>query len=71
MDIDSEEDDSDELDEDEDQGVEQAAAFPMEDSRTSKESMSEIDHGPKVGLLLWWEYGSDREHRPGGPTVLG
>ncbi|XP_049637931.1 histone-lysine N-methyltransferase EHMT1 isoform X2 [Suncus etruscus] len=48
LDIDSEEDDSDELDEDEDQGVEQAAAFPMEDSRTSKESMSEIDHGPKM-----------------------
>ncbi|XP_055988880.1 histone-lysine N-methyltransferase EHMT1 isoform X6 [Sorex fumeus] len=47
LEIDSEEDDSEELDEDEDQGAEQMAAFPTEDSRTSKESMSETDHAQK------------------------
>ncbi|XP_012884901.1 PREDICTED: histone-lysine N-methyltransferase EHMT1 isoform X2 [Dipodomys ordii] len=48
LEIDSEEDDSEELEEDEDHGVEQAAAFPTEDSRTSKESMSETDRAPKM-----------------------
>ncbi|KAK2496637.1 hypothetical protein MC885_013830, partial [Smutsia gigantea] len=50
LDVDSEEEDSEELDEDEDQGAEQAAAFPMEDSRTSKESVCETDHSRKVGF---------------------
>ncbi|XP_037653077.1 histone-lysine N-methyltransferase EHMT1 isoform X6 [Choloepus didactylus] len=45
----SEEDESDELDEEEDHGAEQAAAFPTEDSRTSKESMSETDRTHKLG----------------------
>ncbi|XP_037653076.1 histone-lysine N-methyltransferase EHMT1 isoform X5 [Choloepus didactylus] len=44
----SEEDESDELDEEEDHGAEQAAAFPTEDSRTSKESMSETDRTHKM-----------------------
>ncbi|XP_016067319.1 PREDICTED: histone-lysine N-methyltransferase EHMT1 isoform X1 [Miniopterus natalensis] len=48
MEIESEEDDSEELDEDEDQGAEQAAAFPTEDSRTSKESVSESDRTQKM-----------------------
>jgi euchromatic histone-lysine N-methyltransferase len=48
LEMDSEEDDSDELEEDEDHGADQAAAFPTEDSRTSKESMSETDRAPKV-----------------------
>uniref|UniRef100_UPI004038533A histone-lysine N-methyltransferase EHMT1 isoform X2 n=2 Tax=Callospermophilus lateralis TaxID=76772 RepID=UPI004038533A len=48
LEMDSEEDDSDELEEDEDHGAEQAAAFPPEDSRTSKESMSETDRAPKM-----------------------
>nr|XP_045005886.1 histone-lysine N-methyltransferase EHMT1 isoform X3 [Jaculus jaculus] len=48
LEMDSEEDDSDELEEDEDHGTEQAAAFPTEDSRTSKESMSETDHATKM-----------------------
>uniref|UniRef100_A0A7J8ED22 [histone H3]-lysine(9) N-methyltransferase n=2 Tax=Molossus molossus TaxID=27622 RepID=A0A7J8ED22_MOLMO len=48
MEMDSEEDDSEELDEDEDQGAEQAAAFPTEDSRTSKESVSESDRTRKM-----------------------
>lgn len=52
MEIDSEEEDSEELDEEEDQGAEQAAAFPTEDSRTSKESVSGSDRTQKVGLSL-------------------
>lgn len=52
VEMDSEEDDSEELDEDEDQGAEQAAAFPTEDSRTSKESVLESDRTQKVGLSL-------------------
>lgn len=52
VEMDSEEDDSEELDEDEDQGSEQAAAFPPEDSRTSKESVSGSDRTQKVGLSL-------------------
>ncbi|XP_077004988.1 histone-lysine N-methyltransferase EHMT1 isoform X3 [Tamandua tetradactyla] len=48
LDMDSEEDDSDELDEEEEHGAEQVAAFPMEDSRTSKESMSETDRTQKM-----------------------
>ncbi|XP_029418418.1 histone-lysine N-methyltransferase EHMT1 isoform X6 [Nannospalax galili] len=48
LEMDSEDDDSDELEEDEDHGVEQAAAFPTEDSRTSKESMSETDRTTKM-----------------------
>ncbi|XP_066222651.1 histone-lysine N-methyltransferase EHMT1 isoform X4 [Saccopteryx leptura] len=48
VEVDSEEDDSEELDEDEDQGAEQAAAFPTEDSRTSKESVSESDRAQKM-----------------------
>ncbi|XP_036756615.2 histone-lysine N-methyltransferase EHMT1 isoform X11 [Manis pentadactyla] len=48
LEVDSEEEDSEELDEDEDQGAEQAAAFPMEDSRTSKESVCETDHSRKM-----------------------
>ncbi|KAM4877657.1 histone-lysine N-methyltransferase EHMT1 isoform 2-T2 [Thomomys bottae] len=48
LEIDSEEDDSEELEEDEDHGVEQAAPFPTEDSRTSKESMSETDRADRA-----------------------
>ncbi|XP_053774408.1 histone-lysine N-methyltransferase EHMT1 isoform X1 [Desmodus rotundus] len=48
VEMDSEEDDSEELDEDEDQGSEQAAAFPPEDSRTSKESVSGSDRTQKM-----------------------
>lgn len=49
LEVESEDDESDELDEDEDQGAEQAAAFPTEDSRTSKESASEAERVHKVG----------------------
>ncbi|XP_064435113.1 histone-lysine N-methyltransferase EHMT1 isoform X15 [Mirounga angustirostris] len=49
LELDSEEDESEELDEDEDQGAEQAAAFPTEDSRTSKGgSVSETDRTQKT-----------------------
>ncbi|XP_069915849.1 histone-lysine N-methyltransferase EHMT1 isoform X4 [Oryctolagus cuniculus] len=48
LDVDSEEDDSDELEEEEEHGAERAAAFPTEDSRTSKESTSEADHARKA-----------------------
>ncbi|XP_027278593.1 histone-lysine N-methyltransferase EHMT1 isoform X12 [Cricetulus griseus] len=48
LEMDSEDEDSDELEDDEDHGAEQAAAFPTEDSRTSKESMSETDRATKM-----------------------
>ncbi|KAM9207580.1 histone-lysine N-methyltransferase EHMT1 isoform 3-T3 [Dugong dugon] len=48
LEMDSEEDDSEELDEDDEHVAEQAAAFPTEDSRTSKESMSETDRAQKL-----------------------
>ncbi|XP_060040402.1 histone-lysine N-methyltransferase EHMT1 isoform X9 [Erinaceus europaeus] len=49
LEMDSDEDDSEELDEDEDHGAKQAvAAFPTEDSRTSKESMSETERAQKM-----------------------
>ncbi|XP_058158809.1 histone-lysine N-methyltransferase EHMT1 isoform X18 [Dasypus novemcinctus] len=48
LEVDSEEEESDELDEEEDHGVEPVAAFPTEDSRTSKESMSETDRTQKM-----------------------
>ena len=56
LEMDSEDEDSDELEDDEEHGAEQAAAFPTEDSRTSKESMSETDRAAKVGLhfSVWW-----------------
>ncbi|XP_047279841.1 histone-lysine N-methyltransferase EHMT1 isoform X17 [Homo sapiens] len=47
LEMDSDEDDSEELEEDDGHGAEQAAAFPTEDSRTSKESMSEADRAQK------------------------
>ncbi|PNJ09669.1 EHMT1 isoform 36, partial [Pongo abelii] len=47
LELDSDEDDSEELEEDDGHGAEQAAAFPTEDSRTSKESMSEADRAQK------------------------
>nr|XP_054515294.1 histone-lysine N-methyltransferase EHMT1 isoform X21 [Pan troglodytes] len=47
LEMDSDEDDSEELEEDDSHGAEQAAAFPTEDSRTSKESMSEADRAQK------------------------
>nr|XP_024201799.1 histone-lysine N-methyltransferase EHMT1 isoform X23 [Pan troglodytes] len=48
LEMDSDEDDSEELEEDDSHGAEQAAAFPTEDSRTSKESMSEADRAQKM-----------------------
>lgn len=49
LDLDSEEDDSEELDEDEDQGGPPAAAFPIEDGRASKDGVLAPDHSQKVG----------------------
>ncbi|XP_075415837.1 histone-lysine N-methyltransferase EHMT1 isoform X3 [Tenrec ecaudatus] len=46
--MDSEEEDSEDLEEEDEHGAEQAAAFPTEDSRTSKESMSESDRTQKM-----------------------
>ncbi|XP_036863366.1 histone-lysine N-methyltransferase EHMT1 isoform X3 [Manis javanica] len=48
LEVDSEEEDSEELEEEEDQGAEQAAAFPLEDSRTSKESVCDTDRSRKM-----------------------
>lgn len=60
LEMDSEEEDSEELEEEEDQGAEQAAAFPTEDSRTSKESVSGSDHTHKVGLSLPGQEAAER-----------
>ncbi|KAM6372135.1 histone-lysine N-methyltransferase EHMT1 isoform 6-T6 [Pluvialis apricaria] len=48
IDVDSEEDDSDELEEDDDHGAEQAAVFPADDNRTSKDSASDADNTRKI-----------------------
>uniref|UniRef100_A0A8C3L569 [histone H3]-lysine(9) N-methyltransferase n=1 Tax=Chrysolophus pictus TaxID=9089 RepID=A0A8C3L569_CHRPC len=44
IDVDSEEEDSDELEDEDDHGAEQAAAFPADDNRTSKDSASDADN---------------------------
>ncbi|XP_061867594.1 histone-lysine N-methyltransferase EHMT1 isoform X3 [Colius striatus] len=48
MDVDSEEEDSDEMDEEDDHGAEQAAVFPADDNRTSKDSASDADNARKI-----------------------
>ncbi|XP_052523590.1 histone-lysine N-methyltransferase EHMT1 isoform X10 [Tympanuchus pallidicinctus] len=48
IDVDSEEEDSDELEDEDDHGAEQAAAFPADDNRTSKDSASDADNVRKI-----------------------
>ncbi|XP_074465441.1 histone-lysine N-methyltransferase EHMT1 isoform X17 [Larus michahellis] len=48
IDVDSEEEDSDELEEEDDHGAEQAAVFPADDNRTSKDSASDADNTRKI-----------------------
>ncbi|NXH20772.1 EHMT1 methyltransferase, partial [Bucco capensis] len=48
IDVDSEEEDSDELEEEDDHGVEQAVVFPADDHRTSKDSASDADNARKI-----------------------
>ncbi|NXX97576.1 EHMT1 methyltransferase, partial [Centropus bengalensis] len=48
IDIDSEEEDSDELEEEDDHGAEQVAVFPGDDNRTSKDSASDADNTRKI-----------------------
>ncbi|XP_021269224.1 histone-lysine N-methyltransferase EHMT1 isoform X2 [Numida meleagris] len=48
IDVDSEEEDSDELEDEDDHGAEQAAAFPADDNRTSKDSASDADNVRKM-----------------------
>ncbi|XP_042642437.1 histone-lysine N-methyltransferase EHMT1 isoform X10 [Tyto alba] len=48
IDVDSEEEDSDELEEEDDHGAEQAAVFPGDDNRTSKDSASDADNARKI-----------------------
>ncbi|XP_025969539.1 histone-lysine N-methyltransferase EHMT1 isoform X3 [Dromaius novaehollandiae] len=48
IDVDSEEEDSDELEEEDDHAAEQAAAFPADDNRTSKDSASDADNARKM-----------------------
>uniref|UniRef100_A0A6P5JXL5 [histone H3]-lysine(9) N-methyltransferase n=1 Tax=Phascolarctos cinereus TaxID=38626 RepID=A0A6P5JXL5_PHACI len=62
LEIDSEEDDSDDLEEDEDHGSEQTPAFPVEDNRISKESISEIDQAQKM------EDGESEEEQESGES---
>uniref|UniRef100_A0A8C0VSX5 Euchromatic histone lysine methyltransferase 1 n=1 Tax=Cyanistes caeruleus TaxID=156563 RepID=A0A8C0VSX5_CYACU len=48
LDVDSEEEDSDELEEEDDHGADQAAVFPGDDNRTSKDSASDADNARKM-----------------------
>ncbi|XP_032303912.1 histone-lysine N-methyltransferase EHMT1 isoform X7 [Coturnix japonica] len=48
IDVDSEEEDSDELEDEDDHGAEQAAAYPADDNRTSKDSASDADNVRKI-----------------------
>ncbi|XP_010283521.1 PREDICTED: histone-lysine N-methyltransferase EHMT1-like, partial [Phaethon lepturus] len=48
IDVDSEEEDSDELEEEDDHGADQAAVFPADDNRTSKDSASDADNARKI-----------------------
>ncbi|KAM6315961.1 histone-lysine N-methyltransferase EHMT1 isoform 2-T2 [Podargus strigoides] len=48
IDVDSEDEDSDELEEEDDHGAEQAAVFPADDNRTSKDSASDADNARKI-----------------------
>uniref|UniRef100_A0A8C5UGM8 [histone H3]-lysine(9) N-methyltransferase n=1 Tax=Malurus cyaneus samueli TaxID=2593467 RepID=A0A8C5UGM8_9PASS len=48
IDVDSDEEDSDELEEEDDHGAEQAAVFPGDDNRTCKDSASDADNARKV-----------------------
>lgn len=48
IDVDSEEEDSDELEEEDDHGADQTAVFPGDDNRTSKDSASDADNARKV-----------------------
>ncbi|KAM5330716.1 histone-lysine N-methyltransferase EHMT1 isoform 4-T4 [Glossophaga mutica] len=69
VEMDSEEDDSEELDEDEDQGSEQAAAFPPEDSRTSKGSVSGSDRTQKSSESSIRKKFLKRRGKPDSPWV--
>uniref|UniRef100_A0A8D0GIF1 [histone H3]-lysine(9) N-methyltransferase n=1 Tax=Sphenodon punctatus TaxID=8508 RepID=A0A8D0GIF1_SPHPU len=67
IEVDSEEEDSDELEEEDDHGAddhgaEQAAAFPAEDNRTSKEGVSDADNTRKM------EYGESEEEQDSGES---
>ncbi|NWW43885.1 EHMT1 methyltransferase, partial [Pedionomus torquatus] len=48
IDVDSEDEDSDDLEEEDDHGAEQAAVFPADDNRTSKDSASDADNTRKI-----------------------
>uniref|UniRef100_A0A8C3QY51 [histone H3]-lysine(9) N-methyltransferase n=1 Tax=Cyanoderma ruficeps TaxID=181631 RepID=A0A8C3QY51_9PASS len=48
IDVDSEEEDSDELEEEDDHGADQVAGFPVDDNRTSKDSVSDVDNARKI-----------------------
>ncbi|KAM6399916.1 histone-lysine N-methyltransferase EHMT1 isoform 5-T5 [Rhynochetos jubatus] len=48
LDVDSDEEDSDDLEEDDDHGAEQSAVYPAEDNRTSKDSASDADNARKI-----------------------
>lgn len=68
--MDSEEDDSEELEEDEDQGAQPATAFPAEGSRASKDSALEPDRSQKVGGTHAADLGPGGG-RGGGWALLG
>lgn len=58
LEVDSEEEDSDELEEEDEHGTEQAAAFPADDNRTAKEGSTDASNGRKVIQPLHERLGS-------------
>ncbi|XP_023966635.1 histone-lysine N-methyltransferase EHMT1 isoform X1 [Malaclemys terrapin pileata] len=62
IEVDSEEEDSDDLEEEDEHGAEQSAAFPAEDNRTSKEVSSDADNSRKM------EDGESEEEQESGES---
>uniref|UniRef100_A0A8C5JL66 [histone H3]-lysine(9) N-methyltransferase n=1 Tax=Junco hyemalis TaxID=40217 RepID=A0A8C5JL66_JUNHY len=68
IDVDSEEEDSDDLEEEDDHGADQAAMFPGDDNRTSKDSASDADNARKVIAVPCWGWGAAWGGRDGGSS---
>ncbi|XP_074871306.1 histone-lysine N-methyltransferase EHMT1 isoform X2 [Carettochelys insculpta] len=62
IEVDSEEEDSDDLEEEDEHGADQSTAFPAEDNGTSKEGSSDADHVRKV------EDGESEEEQESGES---
>ncbi|XP_006137224.2 histone-lysine N-methyltransferase EHMT1 isoform X3 [Pelodiscus sinensis] len=62
IEVDSEEEDSDDLEEEDEHGAEQSAGFPAEDTRTAKEGSSDADNARKM------EDGESEEEQESGES---